>query len=121
MYVYSHSTLTCSVRLTGLPTPLLAVQRKVPVSVLLMLFKSQVVPLCNTSLSLPLGKILAQVISGAGRPDAIQNSCRSEPSSKCLSLLTLVMVAGAKRYDDISQRMNNVIQYKSACLQQCIK
>jgi len=53
------------------------------------------VPLCNTSLSLPLEVILTQVIFGVGLPDAIQNSCRSEPSSEALSLLTLVMVAGA--------------------------
>ena len=94
------------VRLNGLPTPLLAVQRYVPFSVLLMFFKSQVVSLCNTSLSLPLGKILTQVIFGVGLPDAIQNSCRSEPSSKRSSLLTLVMVAGAERYDNINFKMN---------------
>ena len=64
-----------------------------------MFFKSQMVPLCNTSLSLPLEVILTQVIFGVGLPYALQKSCRSLPSRKDLSLLTLVNLGGAKRYD----------------------
>ena len=64
-----------------------------------MFFKSQMVPLCNTSLSLPLEVILTQVIFGVGLPYASQKSCRSWPSRKDVSLLTLVNLGGAKRYD----------------------
>ena len=44
---------------------------------------------------MPPGEILTQVIFGSGLPDAMQNSCRSLPSSKVASLLTLVKLASA--------------------------
>ena len=46
---------------------------------------------------MPLGEILAQVIFGGGMPDASQNSCRSLPSGKDVSLLTLVKLAGSEK------------------------
>ena len=70
-----------------------------PASALLMFLKSQVVPPCNTSLSRPFEVILTQVIFGVGLPNASQISCRSRPSGKDFSLLTLVNLGGAKRYD----------------------
>ena len=78
------------------------------VSALLMFLKSQVVPLCNTSLTMPLGEILTQVIFGLGLSDAMQNSCRSWPSSKVVSLLTLVKLARAVK-DEENKRSSNII------------
>ena len=77
-----------------------------PISVLLMFLKSKVVPLYDTSLTMPLGEILTQVIFGSGLPDAMQNSCRSWPSSKVVSLLTLVKLARATK-DEENKRSDN--------------
>ena len=57
---------------------------------------------------MPLGEILTQVIFGSGLPDAMQNSCRSWPSSKVVSLLTLVKLARAIK-DEENKRSDNII------------
>ena len=56
---------------------------------------------------MPLGEILTQVIFGSGLPDAMQNSCRSWPSSKVASLLTLVKLARAIK--DEKEKINALI------------
>ena len=56
---------------------------------------------------MPLGENLTQVIFGSGLPDAMQNSCRSRPSSEVASLLTLVKLASAIK--DEKEKINALI------------
>ena len=94
--VYLHKTFTLSAWLTEFPTPLLAVQRYVPLSILLMFVMFQLGCLCSTSLSLPLLNTLVQMMFGFGLPVASQTSCRFDPSGRFWSGLSLVSLARTK-------------------------
>lgn len=92
--------------LTELPTPLLAVQRYSPASVLLMLTKFQEAPLWSTWLSLPFSNTRIQVMLGAGLPDAPQYRFRSDLSfTERLAALTLSKnLGGTGRKKSYSRR-----------------
>ena len=79
---YLHLTVTLTVRLTGSPTPLLAVQRYVPFELLMMLLIMYFPSTTGSSgvLSVPLSKALVQVMLGVGLPVALQLKVTMEPS-----------------------------------------
>ena len=70
---YLQLTSTAMVRLDAVPIPLYAVQRYVPVEVLL-LSSSNFSPVNSTSLSLLLSTTLVQVMFGGGSPIAIHSN-----------------------------------------------
>ena len=67
----------------------------------------QVDPLCSTSLSIPFLNTIAQVIIGAGLPDASQNNCRSEPLRTVWFMLTLISLGGAENNNSDKTTGNN--------------
>ena len=100
LIVYIQEIITPINCEAGFPIPLVALQRYIPVLELVMFAKFQDAPLCRTSLSVPPGSTLVQVMFGGGNPDASQNSCRLDPSFTewlGLPLLTFVSLGGAKR------------------------
>ena len=94
--VYSQSTLTRKVWLTGSPIPLSAIQRYCPVKFLAMFTICQGLP-TNSTFASPSPNILVQVIFGAGLPVALQYTSRLEPS-------VTVCVPGAEVILDGSER-----------------
>ena len=101
--MYSQSTLTGKVSLTGSPIPLLAVQRYCPVKFLLMFTIRQELPTNSTLLFVPSPNTLVQVIFGAGLPVALQYKSRLEPSVTVCPSRDEVILDGAERneYDNV--------------------
>ena len=99
---YLHVTFSLTPWLASFPNPLSAVQRYVPVSVLVMIGKSQVAPWCSTSLVLPSSSTLFQVMFGVGSPIASQNKVMFDPSSAVWSRLTLISLIGTENNDTIT-------------------
>ena len=84
-----HLTITITVWLTASPTPLKAVQRYVPLELLLILAMTKYPSLdCIDPLSAPLSRTLVQVIFGSGLPVALQLKVTSECSQTSWSLVT---------------------------------
>ena len=77
---YLQVTSTAMVRLGAVPIPLYAVQRYVPVE-LLLLSSTNSSPVNSTSLSLPLLNTLVQVMFGVGSPIALHSNVILEPPS----------------------------------------
>ena len=90
--LYLQRTLTKTVRFTGVPIPLLAAQRYVPIKFFVTFVIIQGFPTNNTSLSVLSSKTLAQVMFGAGLPVVLQSKIRLEPSITVWSLLTVVIL-----------------------------
>ena len=88
-----HLTVTVTVRLTGSPTPLVAVQRYVDPFELLEMLLMRNVPSttgCRGTLSVPLTVTVVQVMFGVGLPVALQLRVTMESSQTTWSLLTEV-------------------------------
>ena len=94
---YLQVTFTLTTWLATFPIPLSAVQRYVPVAVLLMFGKFQVGPWCSTSPLLPSSSTLVQVMFGVGLPVASHNNCMFDSSRTVWSRLTLVSLAGTDK------------------------
>ena len=77
---YLQVTSTATARLGAVPIPLNAVQRYVPVE-LLLLSSTNCSPVNSTSLSLPLSNTLVQVTFGGGSPSATHSNVILEPPS----------------------------------------
>ena len=84
-----HLTITITVWLTASPTPLKAVQRYVPLELLLILAMTKYPSSdCSAPLSVPFSHTLVQVIFGSGLPVALQLKVTSECSQTSWSLVT---------------------------------
>ena len=84
-----HLTITFTVWLTGSPTPLKAVQRYVPLELLLILAMTKYPSLdCSAPLSVPFSHTLVQEIFGSGLPVALQPKVISVCSQTSWSLVT---------------------------------
>ena len=81
-YVHSHLTVTFTVRLTGSPTPLSAVQRYVPFELLMILLMTYFPSTTGSrgALSVPSSATFVQVMLGVGLPVALQLNVTMEPS-----------------------------------------
>ena len=105
--LYLQRTSTKTVRFTGIPIPLLATQRYVPIKFFQAFVIIQGFPTNNTSPSVPSSKTLAQVMFGAGLPVVLQNKIRLEPSVTAWSLLTVVILGKTtkkKKFKKFSRR-----------------
>ena len=93
-YIYKdgthlHLTITVTVWFTGSPTPLKAVQRYVPLELLIIIAMTKY-PSSNGSapLSVPFSHTLVQVIFGSGLPVTLQLKVTFECSQTSWSLVT---------------------------------
>ena len=77
---YLQVTSTAIVRLGAVPIPLYAIQRYVPME-LLLFSSTNCFPVNSTSLSLPLSNTLVQVMFGVGLPSASHSNVILGPPS----------------------------------------
>ena len=103
---YSQVTFTWTVRFSGLPKPLYAVQVNVPASVLLMFVIVSTFPSCTTPVFpwFP-GFSLVQVMFGFSRLDASQANCKMSPSRIVGSPLIPVIFIGTKSNQTITSKL----------------
>ena len=103
---YSQVTFTWTVRFSGSPKPLDAVQVNVPASVLLMFVIVSTFPFCAT-LVFPWfpGFSLVQVMFGPTRLNASQINCKLSPSRTVGSPLIPVIFIGTKSNQTITSNL----------------
>ena len=106
-----RTTFTLTVRLTGAPTPLSAVQRYVPFALLWILLRTY--PPSTTgsrgALSVPLSSTFVHVMVGVGLPVTLQLKVTKEPSqTTSWSLLTLAIPGGTAKIRDILKQLRSL-------------
>ena len=105
-----RKTLTLTVRLTGAPTPLSAVQRYVPFALLWILLRTCFPSTTGSrgALSVPLSSSFVHVMVGVGLPVALQLKVTKEPSQTTWSLLTLAITGGTAKIRDILKQLRSL-------------
>ena len=110
-YMYLQLISTTIVWLGAVPIPLIAVQRYVPIE-LLLLSRTNCSPVNSTLLSLPLSSTLVQVMFGGGSPIAVHSNVIPGPPSTAVWLSLTRSNSGESVEKEIHIKNSNVIGHK---------